>query len=199
MSDRPAPEPPIDLEPGSVLMIVDLQRAIDAPVWGRRGQPEAEANIAALLAAWRARGWPVIHIRHDSVEPDSPYRPDGPSHAFKPEAMPLDGEAVIPKRTNSAFIGTDLGDRLAAGGHRCLVIAGVLLENSVEATVRMAGNLGYRVLLPADATASIDRRDVNGRPWPAEDVHALTLSILDGEYATVVDTQGLLRAAERLP
>ena len=191
MPDRPDQ---IALEPGAVLIIVDVQRAIDAPVWGRRGQPEAEANIAALLAAWRERGWPVIHIRHDSTEPQSPYRPDQPGHAFKPEAMPPDGEPVIAKRTNSAFIGTDLGDWLEKGRHGCLVLTGVLLENSVEATVRMAGNLGYRVLLPADATASIDRRDVNGRQWSAEDVHALTLSILDGEYATIVDTQGLLSA-----
>ncbi len=185
------------LEPGAALLVIDVQRAIDDPVWGRRGQPEAEANIATLLAQWRERGWPVLHIRHDSIEPESPYRPDSPGNAFKPEVMPRDGEPVIVKRTNSAFIGTDLGDRLSDGGHGCLVVTGVLLENSVEATVRMAGNLGYRVLLPADATASIDRRDANGRLWPAEDVHALTLSILDGEYATVVDTKSLLRVADR--
>lgn len=180
----------------TALLIIDVQAAIDAPSWGRRGQPEAESNIALLMSAWRGLGWPILHIRHDSVEPASPYRPGQPGHAFKPEVAPHEGETVVPKRTNSAFIGTDLADRLSAGGHESLVVTGVLLENSVEATVRMAGNLGYRVLLPADATASIDRSDRNGRHWPAEDVHALTLSILDGEYATVTDTVSLLRAAE---
>ena len=139
MPDRPDGPDPIGLDPGAVLTVVDVQLAIDAPVWGRRGQTEAESNIAALLAAWRRRAWPIIHIRHDWTEPQSPYRPGQPGHAFKPEAMPLDGETVVAKRTNSAFIGTELGDRLSAGGNETLAVTGVLLENSVEATVRMAG------------------------------------------------------------
>ena len=72
------------------------------------------------------------------------------------------------------------------------MVTGVLLENSVDATVRMAGNLGFDVILPAEATASIDRTDREGRVWPAEEVHALTLSILDGEYASVVSLEDLL-------
>lgn len=194
MDDDPGVTDARSLDRRTALLIIDVQAAIDAPSWGRRGQPEAEANIALLLSAWRGRGWPIFHIRHDSIEPESPYRPGQPGHAFKPDVTPRDGETVVAKQTNSALIGTDLADRLSAGGHQCLVVTGVLLENSVDATVRMAGNLGYRVLLPADATASIDRCDRNGRHWPAEDVHALFLSILDGEYATVTDTQSILDA-----
>jgi nicotinamidase-related amidase len=47
----------------------------------------------------------------------------------KPEARPLPGEAVIAKRTNSAFIGTDLEPRLRSAGHRCLVIHSMSLAN----------------------------------------------------------------------
>jgi nicotinamidase-related amidase len=138
------------------------------------------------------KGWPVIHVRHNSVEPNSPYRPGTPGHAFKPEVDSLDGEPVVAKTTNSAFIGTDLAEQLAAVRAKRLVTTGVLLENSVEATVRMAGDLGYEVLLPEDAVASIDRKDRCGRHWRAEDVHALTLAILDREYATVTITDALL-------
>ncbi|TQV79623.1 cysteine hydrolase family protein [Denitrobaculum tricleocarpae] len=176
----------------TALLIIDVQNAIDAPVWGRRGQMSAEANIARLLSHWRERNLPVFHIRHDSTSANSPYRPGQAGNAFKAEVAPRAGETVIAKRTNSAFIGTDLEERLRQSGISRLVITGVLLENSVGATVRMAGNLGFEVLLPAEAVASTDRTDRNGKTWPAEDVHALALSILDGEYATVVETQDLL-------
>ena len=56
----------------------------------------------------------------------------------------------------------------------------------------MAGNLGYRTYLAADATATVDRLDLDGRLWRAEEVQALTLANLHGEYATVVSTNALL-------
>jgi nicotinamidase-related amidase len=178
------------------LLVIDMQNAIDDPIWGRRGQPHTEENIAALLEQWRARRLPVVHIRHDSTDPKSPYGPGTSGNDFKEEVAPIPGEAVVDKRTNSAFIGADLVDVLDELQIRRLVITGVLLENSVEATVRMAANLGFEVVIPEDAVASIDRTDRNGRHWPAEDVHALTLAILQGEYAVISDTQSVI---ETLP
>jgi hypothetical protein len=51
---------------------------------------------------------PVFHIRHDSREPDSTFRPDGPGAPFKEEAMPIAGEPVLGKHTANAFLTTDL-------------------------------------------------------------------------------------------
>ena len=176
----------------TVLMIVDVQLAIDDPRWGPRNNPGAEGRIAALLAAWRDAEMPVIHIRHDSTEPHSPYRPGTPGHPFRPEAMPLPGEPVVGKSANSAFIGTDLENTLA--GATTLVICGVLTHNSLEATVRHAGNLGYRVFVAGDACWSVDVRDLTGRVWPAEDVHQLSLAVMHGEYAGITDAASLLDA-----
>jgi nicotinamidase-related amidase len=176
----------------TVLIIVDVQQAIDDPKWGPRNNPDAEEQIAALLQAWRDAGMPIIHIRHDSIDPRSPYRPDLPGNAFKDEAMPLAGETVLPKSTNSAFIGTELDDRLSRVGATTLVICGVLTHNSLEATVRHAGNLGYRVIVPGDACWAVDVRDRTGRMWPAEDVHQLSLAVMDGEYAKVTESAVLL-------
>jgi len=178
------------------LVIIDVQKAIDDPKWGRRGQPGAETAMARLLAAWRERRLPVIHIRHDSTDPHSPYRPGTEGNEFKPEVAPLMGEPVIDKRTNNAFIGTDLMDVLDELQVRSVVIAGVLLENSVDATVRMAGNLGFDVIIAEDAVASIDRTDRSGRQWRAEEVHALTLAVLDGEYARISTSDAII---ETLP
>ena len=179
----------------TVLVIVDLQLAIDDATWGPRNNPDAEGHVAALLAAWRGAGMPVIHIRHDSTEAKSPYRPGSPGHAFKPEAMPRDAEPVIAKSTNSAFIRTGLDDMLSDLGVTTLVVCGVLTHNSVEATVRHAGNLGYRVLVPGDACRACAVTDLTGRFWPAEDVHQLSLAVMHGEYATVTDTAALVAAA----
>ena len=108
------------------LLIVDMQQAIDDPQWGRRGQPQTEANLARLLEAWRERRLPVVHIRHDSTNPESPYRPGSDGNAFKAEVEPQPGEPVVDKRTNNAFVGTDLMDVLDELQIRSLVVGGVL-------------------------------------------------------------------------
>jgi nicotinamidase-related amidase len=178
--------------PDSVLLLIDLQKAIEHPSWGVRNNPSAEAQIARLLGHWRARSRPVWHVRHDSTEPGSHYRPGQPGNAFKAEFVPLAGEPVIAKRTNSAFIGTDLESRLRAGGHRSLVVVGVITNNSVEATVRMAGNLGFATYLVADGCFTFGAKDWNGTPRSAEEVHAMSLANLDGEYCSVVSTAMVL-------
>lgn len=184
---------------GAVLLLIDLQRAIDHPSWGTRNNPHAETRIARLLAHWRSRGWPVWHVRHDSTNPESHYRPGQPGHEFKPQVAPVAGEPVIPKQTNNAFVGTDLEKRLRAQGHDALVVAGVITNNSVEATVRMAGNLGFETYLVADGCFTFAKTDWNGVPRSAEDVHAMSLANMDVEYCTVVTTDALLALDEQPP
>jgi nicotinamidase-related amidase len=185
------------LPAAAALIVIDVQRAIDHPSWGERNNPEAEENIAALLASWRTSGRPIYHVRHDSREPASHYRPGQSGHDFKPEAAPRDGETVIAKQTNSAFIGTDLESRLRAGRQSTLYIAGVITNNSVEATVRMAGNLGFDTFLIEDAVFTFGRADWNGVYRTAREVHAMSLANLSGEYCTVVRTAEVLLAAKR--
>jgi nicotinamidase-related amidase len=180
--------------PAAVLLLIDLQKAIDDPSWGHRNNPQAEANIAQLLAHWRKHGWPVWHVRHDSTTPTSLYRPGQPGHDFKPETAPLPDELVIGKRTNSAFIGTDLDARLLTGRHPALVVVGVVTNNSVEATVRMAGNLGFPTFLVEDGCFTFGLKDWNRVKRTAEEVHAFTLANLDGEYCTVTTTAAVLAA-----
>lgn len=178
----------------AALLVIDVQRAIDAPYWGPRNNPDGERNIAALIQGWRSSGRPIYHIRHDSTEPSSAYRPGEPTHDFKAEAMPLPGETVIGKHTNSAFIGTDLEKRLRDAGQTTVVICGVLVHNSVETTARMAGNLGFDTYVADDATWAVDKLLLDGRVMKADDVHALSLANLAGEYATIVTTAELLAA-----
>jgi len=181
----------------AALIVIDVQKAIDHPGWGQRNNPDAEKNIEALLEAWRRTGRPICHIRHDSSEPNSHYRPGQVGNEFTDETRPLPGEAIVVKQTNSAFIGTDLERRLRGAGQTVLVVAGVITNNSVEATVRMAGNLGFETFLVEDAVFTFGRKDWNGVERTAAEVHAMSLANLDGEYCTVVRTEAVLEAIGR--
>jgi nicotinamidase-related amidase len=151
--------------------------------------------MAALLAHWRERGWPIVHVRHASLEPHSTYRRDRPGFAFKEEVQPLPEERVIEKHTNSAFIGTPLERELRERGISRLILCGVITNNSVEATARTAGNLGFDTVVVSDATATFGRNDFAGRWRTADEVHAMSLANLNGEYATVLETAEVLRRA----
>jgi len=174
------------------LILIDLQKAIDHPAWGVRNNPQAEAMACELLSAWRDRGWPIFHIKHDSTEPGSTYSPGQPGNEFKPATAPLAGETVIAKRVNSAFIGTRLEAELRANAISELVVCGVITNNSVETTVRHAANLGFQVTLAEDACFTFAKSDWHGRPRSADEVHAMSLANLAGEYCAVKRTADIL-------
>lgn len=179
----------------AVLLLVDVQRAIDDPSWGVRNNPDAEQVMVRLLAHWRERRWPVVHVRHDSTEPHSAYRPGQVGNDFKPEVLPALGEIIVVKNVTSAFIGTGLERMLKERGWTRLVVAGVITSNSVEATVRMAGDLGFETYLVEDACFTFGRRDWLGVDRTAEEVHAMSLANLDGQYCTVIKSEHVFGAS----
>ncbi len=187
----------LTLSDNTTLILVDVQNGFDDPRMGRRNNPQAESNIAALLAAWRGAGRPLIHVRHDSVLPGSPLRPGQAGNDIKSEAAPQGDEPVIGKTVNSAFIGTDLEERLRAAGIDSVVIVGLTTDHCISTTARMAGNLGFETLLVADATATFDRTGPDGTLHSAETIYQVELAILHGEFATVVSTADVLAALAR--
>lgn len=185
---------PTPASPHPALLLIDVQQAFDDPSWGHRNMPRAEANIARLLAAWRERGLPVLHVRHDSTEPKSTLRPGQPGNAFKPEAQPVAGEPLFPKQVNSAFIGTHLEAHLRERGIQALVLVGLITNHCVSTTARMAGNLGFDTTVVSDACATFDFKGLDGAIIPAETMHAVGLAELNGEFAAVRSTDQVLAA-----
>lgn len=178
------------LHPLPALILVDVQRAFDEweAAGKRRNNPDAVARIVDLLAAFRTHGAPIFHVRHEGTKSNSTFRPECTGYAVKDEAREQAGEPVIVKRVNSAFIGTDLETRLRASNIATLVICGATTNHCVETTTRMAGNLGFDARLVRDATWTFDRMGVDGDTHSAEDIHAMTLSNLNGEFARIVTT-----------
>ena len=177
----------------AALIIIDVQQGLDDPKYGPRNNPQAEENMARLLAAWRETGRPIYHIQHMSREPQSPLRPGLPGNAIKPMVQPRSDEPVITKDGNSAFIGTDLEARLRRAGQQTVVLIGLTTEHCVSTTARMAGNLGFTTYVVGDATATFDKRGPDGTFYPAETVHGVSLASLHEEFATVVDTATVLQ------
>ena len=185
----------MDHRPGPpALLLIDVQKGLDDPRWGSRNNPQAEQRIADLLAAWRASGHPVIHVQHLSLAPHSPLRAELPGNAFKVEALPLEGEPVFQKHVNSAFIGTDLEAYLRSHGIDSIVMVGITTDHCVSSTARMAGNLGFRVTVVEDATATFERDGPDGTHYTAEVMHGAALASLHGEFATVQRASDVLTA-----
>ncbi len=180
------------------LLPVDFQTGFDNPAWGPRNNPGAEAAAARLLAAFRAAGRPVIHVRHVSDDPASPLAPGTGGTGFKPELLPDPGEPVFEKSVNAAFIGTGLEAHLRAAGIDALVICGLTTPHCVSTTCRMAANLGFAVTLAHDACAAFARNADTGwaaglPPMRAEEIHASAVSHLHGEFLTARGTAAILR------
>jgi nicotinamidase-related amidase len=180
----------------AALILVDIQQGMDDPRWGPRNNPDAEAQAAALLTAWRESQRPLFHIQHLSVLADSPLRPGQPGCEHKAAVRPKSGEPVITKHVNSSFIGTQLEAELRRQGIDTLVIAGLTTPHCVSTTVRMAGNLGFRTLLAADATAAFAQTGYDGRRFDAQLVHEVSLANLQGEFAEVILSADILARLE---
>ncbi|CAG8867861.1 Peroxyureidoacrylate/ureidoacrylate amidohydrolase RutB [Pseudomonas fluorescens] len=182
------------LDENAALLIIDLQKGIQDPKTGRRNNPDAERQVEALLNAWRTTHRPVVHVRHISRSPQSVFWPGQPGCEFQDAFQPLADEHVIEKNVPDAFAASGLERWLLVRSIRQVVIVGVATNNSVESTARTGGNLGFDVVVVADATYTFDLIDLTGRPWRAEDVHVLSLSNLAIDYARVVEAADLLIA-----
>jgi nicotinamidase-related amidase len=177
----------VELPNNAALILIDIQRGFDdADHWGERNNPGAEEQAARLLAAWRAAGRPVVHIQHLSKSPSSPLRPNQAGSEFKPLVAPRAGEPVFCKAVNSAFIGTDMEGHLRRSGVGAVVFVGLTTDHCVSTSARMAANLGFRVVVVSDATATFERLGPDGEWYGAEAIHRHALASLHGEFAEVV-------------
>jgi nicotinamidase-related amidase len=185
---------PIELEENAALIVIDVQKGHDDPRFGRRNNPDAEQRIAALLDMWRRTGRPVVHVQHSSRNEHSAFHASSPGFALKEEVLPHPGETLLVKSESSAFMGTSLEQLLKGRGIETLVLVGLTTPHCVSTTARMAGNMGFRTYVVADATAANDGTAdwswAAHRPEgvDADTVHAISLATLHGEFVTVIQS-----------
>ena len=155
------------------LILMDIQKAFEnIAYWGgQRNNDNAEVNASELLKIWRDNKLPIFHIKHCSSNPNSLLNEANKGNEFKDIVTPIDGEAIIKKNVSSAFIGTDLKDRLDSEKISKLVIVGLTTDHCVSTTVRMANNFGYDTFVVSDATATFNNKGLEGQNYSADLMH----------------------------
>jgi nicotinamidase-related amidase len=188
----------------AALLLIDIQSGIDPSepthYFGHtRSTPDFESNITTLLARTRKynglrpskENVMIVHVNHDSIHPASPLYPGKATNAPMPYAEPVEGEAMIRKSVNSAFVGTDLEIMLRREGIRQLLVCGLVTGHCVSTSVRMARDLdvigdkdekgGGVIAVIEDCCAAFEAGG-----FDPETVHKVNVETLRGEFADVV-------------
>ena len=175
------------------LVVVDVQEGFHDPSWGTRNNPDFEANLGELLAAWHAAGLPLVYVRHDSDEPGSTLHPDHPGNRLQPLLDAASPDLLVTKQVNSSFQGSpDLHQWLQGQGLTGIVVTGITTNHCCETTARVGGNLGYDVRFVVDSTYTFDRTGPDGSTMTADELVRATATNLHDEFATVVRTKDVL-------
>jgi len=176
----------------TALIVIDMQMEMEARTRAGRDRvnPGAEARIADLLALFRARGLPVVHVHHD--EPGTAVALGQPGGEVMACARPVAGEPVFAKSGSSAFSGTGLDRWLRLQGIGRFVLVGAVAGFCITSTTRAAHDLGFEVILPADAVIGFDVADHAGAGRiDADTVLRVTLALLGADFATVVQADSV--------
>jgi nicotinamidase-related amidase len=178
--------------PDTALLIIDVQNDyFRGGAMELEGADAAGEKAGAVLRRFRERGEPIIHVRHTSVRPGSTFFLPGTRGAEIHESVrPQASETVIEKNFPNSFRNTPLRDKLEALGVKHLVVAGMMTHMCVDASVRHAADLGYKITLLGDACAT-RAQSYGGEKVPARQVHAAFLAALSGFYAKVLNTHEL--------
>ena len=174
----------VKVSPSAALVIIDVQKGFDEPFWGKRNNPNAEKVMENVLRRFRSNGRKIIHVRHDSLNPNSLLRTGKPGFEFKNEVRPLENETMITKHVNSAFIGTKLESILREMREPEVYIMGLTTDHCVSVTARMSGNLGFRTFVIRDACAA-HAKVLDGKEIDADTVHNVNLASIEGDFAQI--------------
>jgi nicotinamidase-related amidase len=178
--------------PDTALLVIDIQNDyFPGGAMELEGADAAAAKAGSAMTRFRRENKPVIHVRHLSVRPGSTFFLPGTRGAEIHAAVaPQAAETIVEKNFPNSFRATNLEQTLKGLGVKNLVVAGMMTHMCVDATVRHAADLGYKITLLGDACAT-RAQSYAGEQVPARQVHAAFLAALNGFYAKVVASHEL--------
>lgn len=175
------------------LILIDIQNDyFEDGKWPLDGMQAAAANAARVLAAARAAGELVVHVRHESRDDDAPFFAPGSAGAhIHASVLPQAGEAVVLKHRINAFLDTELKTLLDAADIEQVTLVGAMSHMCIDAAARASADLGYATTVLHDACAT-HAQEFAGQQIAAEQVHAAFMAALAFAYARVASTDQYL-------
>ena len=177
------------------LILIDIQNDyFPQGKWPLDGVEAAADKAAQVLQAFRQVGDAVIHVRHEFAGDDAPFFTPGSEGAHLHAKVLNEGdEPVVLKHFVNAFRQTNLRELLEQRSITEVVVVGSMSHMCVDAVVRAAADLGYKVTVIHDACATRDQ-EFNGQVIPAAQVHGAYMASLAFGYAGVVSAEEYLQA-----
>lgn len=171
------------------VVVIDLQNEyLPTGKLPLSGIEAAVANAARVIADARAKGIPVIHVRHEFAHGEMPvFVPGSDGVQIQAAVAEQPGEPVVVKNYPNSFRETELKQLLDEREVRELVVVGAMSHMCVDAGVRAAADMGYAVTVIHDACATLDL-EFGGVRVPAAQVHATMMAALGFAYARLAST-----------
>ena len=141
-----------------VLLVIDVQKGItDERLYNFEG---FIANLKRLISSAREKGVEVIYVQHDDG-PGSGFSVGDVDYEIYDEIAPLQGEKIFTKTVNSSFSNIELCKYLEDKKEDTVVIAGLMTNFCIDATVKSAFDRGYRVIIPKGCNSTSDNDYMN--------------------------------------
>lgn len=173
----------------TALLIIDIQNDYFPSFAGSKmplpGMDTASEKAASLLSVARDSGTKVFHVKHVMTSDAAPFFHPGTTGTEIHDSVAPDAtEAVIEKARPNSFVGTDLEEKLRSAQVEHVVVCSAMSQMSVDATVRAAVDLGFKVTLAHDACAAANVVH-DGISVPFGMVQAAIMVPLAASYADV--------------
>ena len=176
----------------TALLVIDIQKDyFPGGKYPLVNPLEAAQKAYMILQCFREHGGNHVHIQHISQEPDATFFISGERGTdIHDSAAHFEGEPIVYKDEPNAFLNTNLLELLKSWEVERVVITGMMTHMCVDATARAASDLGFQVIIAADACATRDLT-YGDTTIPADLVHKAFLAALKS-YGRVMKSEEIL-------
>jgi nicotinamidase-related amidase len=138
------------------LLIIDMQKGSFTPYSVRHNTMDLIDRINSVSEAFRQKNFPVIIIQHDGTN-ENCYLPNTEDWEFLPELNLSKTDIIVSKTANDSFYKTELSEILEKKSVTELFITGCATDFCVDATVKTALVLDYKITIVEDGHTTASR------------------------------------------